>query len=202
MSLVDVELITGFCYWDRLSINWSRGVAFGRGLRPKVCGNHQAFQGSYIICTPKLSRHKFAFITICVLTDLFTSLWVNLRSICACWLEKPAELLEKHHRETVLLRRGCSCRIAALVRNSFYSSQLEKVSTDVATLPCTDRRASASCWKSHINFSLGGEHINGAKVPRGVKGSVWLTLLCLKGTIAKVPTADPASLKHCSTTEF
>lgn len=44
--------------------------------------------------------------------------------------------------------------------------------------------------KQHINFSLGGEHTNGAKVPRGVKRSVWRTLLSLKGVVAKVPTGD------------
>lgn len=104
-----VEQITVFCYCDRLYINWMQRCCLWEGSsgpRSVEIAKDSGVQTSFARqnCCPVKT---FTFITICVLTDLFTILWVNLRSICACWLEKPAGLLEKQHRETGCRGSGC-----------------------------------------------------------------------------------------------
>lgn len=112
-----VELITVFCYCDRRNINGMPRCSLWEGSsgpRSLEMATDSGFQTSFARqnCCPITS---FAFITICVLTDLFTSLWVNLRSICACWLKKkPAGLLEKHHRKLFC----CSWEAAAMAASS------------------------------------------------------------------------------------
>lgn len=65
--------------------------------------------------------------------------------------------------------------MAASVTNihsvSFYSSRMEEVPYELL-YPAWTAKPLHLVKKQHINFSLGGEHTNGAKVPRGVKRSV------------------------------
>lgn len=204
-----VEQITVFCYCDRLYINWMQRCCLWEGSsgpRSVEIAKDSGVQTSFARqnCCPVKT---FAFITICVLTDLFTILWVNLRSICACWLEKPAGLLEKQHRETGCRGSGCISKKHPLGLILFFPAGESVTQTLLGKpyellYPALTAKPLLRVKNRHVNFPLGGEHTNGAKIPRGVKRSVWGTLMCLKGIIAKVPMCDSASLKHCSKVSF
>lgn len=159
-------------------------LPLGGVFRPTVCGPPDSGVQTSFACQNCCPVTTFAFITICVLTDLFTSLWVSLRSICACWLEKPAGVLEKHHQETVLQRWGGSGDGSISKRHQiglflFFPAGESVTQMSPMNYPALTAKPLLLAKNRHINFLLGGEHTDGAKVPIGVKRSAWGTLLCL-----------------------